>query len=161
MALSWAHSPVIWHRRPEVSAAVTTMTWISALVLGCHSDWGGRSTGIATWRQVGVVDVFVVVVCRLASSSMGMVHGRDVAGLRAPTGLVTWRRRGQLTGVVVNAGVVDVGVVDVDARWLGMYVALWGHRNTKKRPTSLVGGERPGGSCRQELGACSDMNRLR
>jgi len=32
-------------------------------------------------------------------------------------------------------------------------------KHEKKRPTSLVGGERPGGSCRQELGACSDMNR--
>jgi len=52
------------------------------------------------------------------------VHGRDVAGLRAPTGLVTWRRRGRSTRVVVDAGVdgagvVDVGVVDLDARWLG------------------------------------------
>ncbi len=55
---------------------------------------------------------------------MGMVDGPDVAGRRAPTGLVTWRRHGWLTGVVVDAGVdgagvVDVGVVDVDARWLG------------------------------------------
>jgi len=54
-----------------------------------------------------------------------MVDGPDVAGRRAPTGLVMWRRRGQLTGVVVDAGVdgagmVDMGVVDVDARWLGM-----------------------------------------
>jgi hypothetical protein len=34
-------------------------------------------------------------------------------------------------------------------------------RNTRKGPTSLVGGERPGGSCRQELGACGDVNRSR
>ena len=55
---------------------------------------------------------------------MGMVDGPDVAGRRAPTGLVTWRQCGRLTGVIVDAGVdgagvVDMGVVDVDARWLG------------------------------------------
>ena len=37
------------------------------------------------------VEVVVVVV-----ASMGSVNGRDVAGRRAPTGLVTWRRRGRL-----------------------------------------------------------------
>jgi len=41
------------------------------------------------------------------------VDGRDVAGRRAPMGLVTWRRRGQLTGVVVDASVDGAGVVDV------------------------------------------------
>jgi len=30
-------------------------------------------------------------------------------------------------------------------------------RNMKKRPTSLVGEERPGGSCRQEFWACGDV----
>jgi hypothetical protein len=50
---------------------------------------------------------------------MGMVDGPDMAGRRAPTGLVTWRQCGRLTGVIVDAGVVDMGVVDVDARWLG------------------------------------------
>jgi len=56
-----------------------------------------------------VVEVVVVVV-----ASMVLVNGRDVAGQRAPTGLVTWRRRGRLTGVVV-----DAGVVDMDGRWVG------------------------------------------
>jgi len=55
------------------------------------------------------VEVVVVVV-----ALMGLVNGHDVAGRRAPTGLVMWRQCGQLTGVVV-----DVGVVNVDARWLG------------------------------------------
>ena len=55
---------------------------------------------------------------------MGMVDRRDVAGQWAPMVLVTWRRCGRLTRVVVDAGVdgagvVDMGVVDVDARWLG------------------------------------------
>ena len=34
-------------------------------------------------------------------------------------------------------------------------------RNTRKGHTSLIGGERPGGGCRQELGACGNVNSSR
>jgi hypothetical protein len=57
---------------------------------------------------------------------MGLVNGRDVAGQRAPTGLMTWRRRGWLTGLV---GVDDDGGVDVaglgDVAW-SMWLASTG-----------------------------------
>jgi hypothetical protein len=86
---------------------------------GCRRR-GYRRRGWSTWLvDVALVDVAGVVVpllllVHLSSSSLLLgwpaveVDGRDVAGRRAPMGLVTWRRRGRLTGVVVDAGVVDV-----------------------------------------------------
>jgi hypothetical protein len=69
---------------------------------------------------------------------MGLVNGRDVAGQRAPTGLMTWRRRGWLTGLV---GVDDDGGVDVaglgDVAW-SMWVASMGYLMT------MGGGSRRG-----------------
>jgi len=56
---------------------------------------------------------------------MGMVDRHDMAALQALMGLVTWCQRGRSTRVVIDAsmdgaGVFDVGVVNVDVRWLGM-----------------------------------------